>query len=250
MNQNRYVYDDLHERQTLSAYANYLDVLKRMGNFQLSQKITLNDLGKPKEIKAITQRCYRDMENDDSLKISNYIPKITAIEYLCLVSFQYLLYLFRKDNYDKNGNFKTTIHGSAMKLLKDCNIRFQADGEIKKDLEKIASKQIAFLNICMKNRFDAKNMIRGFHRNEHLFIASQTISLVAWEMFNDSELSRLAFFKLLAVLNFYEFEMDKFKRNIQEMDEKIEHEDYDYWNRHFQDMVENMVITKPIGILI
>ena len=245
----RLYYDDLEEKKILSRYATYLDVLKRMGNLQLSQKITINDLGNKKEVKAITQRCYRDMEDDDSLKISNYIPKITAIEYLCLVSFKYLLLLMIKDFYDKDGKWKISAQSSAIKLLKDMGIKFQGNGKIKKELESIATKQIIFLNICMKNRFDAKNMIRGFHRNEHLFICSQPISMLRWETFYDSGLSRLAFFKLINVLNYYEFEMDKLKIQMQEMNEKIEHEDLHYWDLYLQEMVENMVITKPLGVI-
>jgi hypothetical protein len=250
--------DESVEKKILSRYANHLNVLKKMGSYQLSKKITINDLGnKKEEVKAITQKCYRDMEDDVYLKVSSRIPKVSAIEYLCLVSFQYLLYLLRKEIYDPSGKRKTNSQNSALKLLNDYGIKFQAKGKIKDELELEAIKQIMFLNICIKNRFDAKNMIRGFHRNELLFITGQSVNAVGFTTFYDSEISRLAFFKLINVLNFYECEMDNFKVMIYQLDKnhKIDkdkvlekRENFGYWEMHFQDMVENMVITKPLEI--
>lgn len=240
-------YDVVKEKKILSRYATYLDVLKRIGSLRLSRKITINDLGDKKEVKAITQRCYRDMEDDPNMLVLTTIPKITAIEYLCLVSYQYLIYLTLKDFFDKKGKLKLSDRNSALKLLKDMGIIFQGNSKEKKELESVAARQIIFLNICMKNRFDTKNMIRGFYKNEHLFVFSQVMSLFSWELFSNSKLSRFAFFKLLNVLHFYEFEMDKNKMVREGIEEEFyQEEDFHYWDIYFQQMVENMVITKTI----
>lgn len=227
------LFEDLEEKIVHARYSTYLDTLNKMGNYPISQPLTIDDLGDKKEVKAITQRCYRDMATDGL--------KIPAMEYLCWISFQYLCYLTKKDFEEKDRKSENSQHVTIAKTLKDFGIKFEAKGAAKDALEYLAIHLIMFLNNCIKNRLNTKNVIRGFYKNEKLYIGSAMASSV-FDTYVDFRLGRLSFFNLMNALNFYEFEMELFEAlGAKPADGKNK---LHYWNNYYRQIVENIVITK------
>lgn len=228
-----YRIDDLEEKIVLARYSTYLEVLNKLGSYPMSKNITIDDLGTRQEVKAITQRCYRDMATDRL--------KIPAIEYLYWVSYQYLCHLTKKEYEEKDRKSENSQHAVIAKMLKEFGIRFQGKGALRDGLEYLAIHLIMFLNNSIKNRPATKNVIRGFYKNEKLYIGSRVVSTV-FETYIDFRLGRLSFFNLINVLNFYEFEMELFEA-LGAKPAKDENKLH-YWNNYYRQIVENIVITK------
>lgn len=231
-NKMKYI-DDLNEKTILTRYSTYLEVLKKLGSYPLSKNITIDDLGTKQEVKAITQRCYRDMATDGL--------KIPAIEYLYWVSYQYLSYLTKKEYGEKDRKNENSQHVTICKMLKDFGIKFEGKGAVRDGLEYLAIHLIIFLNNSIKNRFNTKNLIRGFYKNERLYIGSVIASSV-FETYIDFRLGRLSFFNLINALNFYEFEMELFDELG--ANPATDKNNLHYWNNYYRQIVENIVITK------
>lgn len=74
----------MENKDVIIRYGSHYDAIKKIGNYPLCYVLQLSDLGEPKKMKAITQRCYNDMKKD----FSDFA--FSVIEYLCLISALYL----------------------------------------------------------------------------------------------------------------------------------------------------------------
>lgn len=80
----------MEKEDILKRYAAHFKAIKKIGNYPLAQTLQLSDLGTVKEMKAITQRCYKEMNDNPDI-----YSDITVIDYLCIISTWYLIDLVK-----------------------------------------------------------------------------------------------------------------------------------------------------------
>lgn len=224
----------MEEKTLLLRYATYKEVLERIGSLPLSQTVTLDEIGdkddvskSKKEIRAITQRCYRDMESDDL--------KMPALDYLFWISAQYLLYNWDKEakqDYKKAKDSLICLANQTLNSWVGRKRRIVADAKAREDIDALTEKVdhsltvfILFLMICKKNIELTRNMLRLFNKNAVYLTINDYVKNVLKMLDNYYDPIRISFtiFEIMNILHFYEFskeELIKIPTNDTELKEE------------------------------
>lgn len=73
----------MEKKELLQRYASHYEAIKRIGEFPISKALQLSDLGDSNDMKALVQRCYKEIRKDDL--------DISIIDYLCRIATLYLM---------------------------------------------------------------------------------------------------------------------------------------------------------------
>lgn len=84
----------MEKKEILFRYASHYDAIKKIGEYPLGASLQLSDLGDLKEMKAITQKCYKEISRDRETGI--ILEDISVIDYLCRISTLYLIELYKE----------------------------------------------------------------------------------------------------------------------------------------------------------
>jgi hypothetical protein len=200
--------------KALSQFAYYSDYLMKLGSFDLSKQITIADFGTSNEAKAVFQKCYRDMKKEKF--------KGTSIDYLCLISANYILYLWNKEI----GN----------EFVGDSIIQLDDIDETNKQL--MSLRLINLLIICNKNKELARNMVRLFNINPESIVFNEKVRLNLIFLENDQVFASI--FSVMGILNYYEFMRERGVGDRSDSDNKL-------WKILFPSAVEKVVWRKDKG---
>lgn len=96
-------------------YLNY-GAIKTIGGFSLSATLQLSDLGDSNDVKALVQRCYKDIraDNDERIKKGEKKLDISIIDYLCRIA---TLFLADMTSSHREIILKYSTHKDAVKCF-------------------------------------------------------------------------------------------------------------------------------------
>lgn len=141
-------------KDILLQYGTHFDAIKKIGGYPLTNSLQLSDLGKIKEMKAISQKCYKGIKAIKEFMGADF--KITVIDYVCRVSTSFLLYVISKES--KIPREEMTPEDYAYEIVK-C---FFSYPEETKNLLRLFMKRPSFLLNQIGN---LKSTLRGMEAN-------------------------------------------------------------------------------------
>ncbi len=178
----------------------YGDYLELIGKISVYKQLTLKDLGNTADDKAVIQKCYRDIRKEKF--------KGTVIDYLCWISYRYLVNIWQKEiNAFKKSSFFLSAGEHVKKFWVDPEIVDDPHGKIEAfNLREkhLVTMKVAFLSLCKENETHSRNMIRLFNRNPLLIIESEGNDYMNLPK-RGFILETFDFFILIMILNCYEF---------------------------------------------
>ncbi len=134
----------------LERYARYYDYLKKLGGYPLSESPTIEELGLTK---GYIQSCYKEIKEVGF--------EGNLVDYLCLISTEFILYEWEKRLPKKVEEIKSI----SIDAKQVGSIEFQLSKKTDK-LELFITKCFFILmEICLQISEDGKNMMRLFNKN-------------------------------------------------------------------------------------